>query len=199
VHMHALCTDACSVYLCMPPSLYSLFPLPLTLLNTCSPLFSPSSRSLLLPLSPFPLISLTPCSPLSSPFSSSHSLPVASSHSSPPRSLFPSPIPLILLTRCSLLLAPSSHSLSVFSFHPLCVSLFPFPPSLVLLFTTCPLPLLSPPSSPSLTSFLTVVQPISAEAKLRLITKPGRNSDIPQALVQLVMGEVAVALGKQQV
>ena len=194
--MHALCTDVC---LLLP---ISSSPSP-SLLTPCYPLFSPSSRSLPLPFSPFLLISLTPCSPLPSPFSSSHSLPVASSLSSPPHSLFPYPIPPpILLTPCSLLLSSSSHSLSVLSFHPLCVSptlCFPLPlsPFLLLLFTTCHL--FSPPSSATLTSFLPVVKPISAEAKLRLITKPGRNPDIPQALVQLVMGEVAVALGKQQV
>lgn len=54
------------------------------------------------------------------------------------------PFPLISLSPSSPLLSPfsSSHSFSVLSFHLLCVSLFPFPPSLVLLFTTYPLPLL---------------------------------------------------------
>ena len=44
-----------------------------------------------------------------------------------------------------------------------------------------------------------VAQPITAEAKLQLSMQPDKNMDIPQALVLVVLQEVGVALGKQQV
>ena len=46
---------------------------------------------------------------------------------------------------------------------------------------------------------LTVVKPISAEAKLQLSLKAGRDPNIPQALIRVTLGEVAVAVEKQQV
>ena len=44
-----------------------------------------------------------------------------------------------------------------------------------------------------------VVRPISAEAKLQLSLKAGRDPNVPQALIGVVLEEVAVALEKQQV
>ena len=44
-----------------------------------------------------------------------------------------------------------------------------------------------------------VVRPVSAEAKLQLSLKAGRDPNIPQALVGVVLEEVAVALEKEQV
>ena len=43
------------------------------------------------------------------------------------------------------------------------------------------------------------MRPISAEAKLQLSLKAGKDPDIPQALVGVVLDEVAVALEKEQV
>ena len=45
----------------------------------------------------------------------------------------------------------------------------------------------------------TVVKPITAEAKLQLSLKAGRDPNIPQALIGVVLEEVAVAVEKQQV
>ena len=45
----------------------------------------------------------------------------------------------------------------------------------------------------------TVVKPITAEAKLQLSLKAGKDPNIPQALVGVVLEEVAVAVEKQQV
>ena len=44
-----------------------------------------------------------------------------------------------------------------------------------------------------------VVHPITAEAKLQLTLKAGRDPNIPQALIMVVLEEVAVAVKKQQV
>ena len=43
------------------------------------------------------------------------------------------------------------------------------------------------------------MRPISAEAKLQLSLKAGKDPNIPQALVGVVLDEVAVALEKEQV
>ena len=44
-----------------------------------------------------------------------------------------------------------------------------------------------------------VVRPITAEAKLQLTLKAGRDPNIPQALIMVMLEEVAVAIEKQQV
>eukprot|EP00731_Ephydatia_muelleri_P024526 Em0016g797a len=44
-----------------------------------------------------------------------------------------------------------------------------------------------------------VIKPISASARVRLSTKPGQDMHIPQALVKLVLQDVALSLSKQQV
>lgn len=46
---------------------------------------------------------------------------------------------------------------------------------------------------------LPVLQPLSAEAKARLTTKPGQDPNIPQADVSIVIDEVAVHMDELQV
>ena len=47
--------------------------------------------------------------------------------------------------------------------------------------------------------FDTVVHPISLEARLQVTTKPGRSMDIPQALVQVTLKQVMLAISRNQV
>ena len=44
-----------------------------------------------------------------------------------------------------------------------------------------------------------VVHPITLEAHLQLTTTPGRDMQVPQALVEVSLQQVALALGKNQV
>ena len=44
-----------------------------------------------------------------------------------------------------------------------------------------------------------VVHPITLEAHLQLTTTPGRDIQVPQALVEVSLQQVALALGKNQV
>ena len=47
--------------------------------------------------------------------------------------------------------------------------------------------------------FAPVVHPISLEARLQVTTKPGRSMDIPQALVQVTLKQVTLAISRNQV
>ena len=47
--------------------------------------------------------------------------------------------------------------------------------------------------------FAAVVHPISLEARLQVTTKPGRSMDIPQALVQVALKQVTLAISRNQV
>ena len=43
------------------------------------------------------------------------------------------------------------------------------------------------------------MRPVSAEAKVQLSLKAGKDPNIPQALIGVILEEVAVALEKEQV